>query len=149
MLVGNKLTEDNKIISIRDWEKDAKYKEVCMREGLQYWNFLSAVDLHEKKEFKEADIIHFHNLHGDYFNYLSLPCLTRLKPSVWTLHDMQSFTGHCAFSYGCEKWKTGCGDGSFSSSQEKLGSQKTQCSSREKSLFDIGFRRQQKSAEGR
>jgi glycosyltransferase involved in cell wall biosynthesis len=26
-----------------------------------------------------------------------------------TLHDMWAFTGHCAYSYDCDRWKTGCG----------------------------------------
>ena len=28
---------------------------------------------------------------------------------VWTLLDMWPLTGHCAYSYDCERWKTGCG----------------------------------------
>lgn len=59
--------------------------------------------------FKRADIVHFHNLHGGYFNYLALPHLTNLKPSFLTLHDMWSFTGHCAYSFDCDRWKIGCG----------------------------------------
>lgn len=27
---------------------------------------------------------------------------------VWTLHDHWSVTGRCAFTDGCEGWKTGC-----------------------------------------
>ncbi|HEY9710226.1 MAG TPA: glycosyltransferase, partial [Oculatellaceae cyanobacterium] len=50
-----------------------------------------------------------HNLHKDYFNYLALPSLTESKPAVFTLHDMWSFTGHCAYSYDCDRWKIGCG----------------------------------------
>ncbi len=37
--------------------------------------------------FQEADVVHYHNLHGDYFNILDLPALTQAKPSVMTLHD--------------------------------------------------------------
>lgn len=58
----------------------------------------------------EADVVNLHNLHtGLYFNYLALPALARNKPLVWTLHDMWSFTGHCSYSYDCERWKAGCG----------------------------------------
>lgn len=59
--------------------------------------------------FQNADILHFHNLHHNYFNYLSLPKITRDKPAVLTLHDMWSFTGHCAYSFDCQRWKSGCG----------------------------------------
>ena len=60
--------------------------------------------------YKEANLIHLHNLHGDYFNPLFLPKLTNEKPTIWTLHDEQSFTGHCAYSFSCKKWENGCGN---------------------------------------
>ena len=63
----------------------------------------------ESKSIKDIDILHFHNLHGDYFNYTLLPYLTNKVPAVWTLHDMWSFTGHCAYSKTCGRWRTGCG----------------------------------------
>ena len=59
--------------------------------------------------YQEADILHFHNLHGGYFNYLALPSLTKTKPSILTLHDMWAITGHCAYSFDCDRWKIGCG----------------------------------------
>jgi glycosyltransferase involved in cell wall biosynthesis len=59
--------------------------------------------------YQEADILHFHNLHGSYFNYLALPSLTNKKPAILTLHDMWGFTGHCAYSFDCDRWKIGCG----------------------------------------
>ena len=109
MLVGDKLSEDKKVISIRN-QKDSPFFGICSREGLQYWNYLSSFDIPMKAEFEQADILQFHNIHGDYFSYQALPGLTRLKPAVWTLHDMQSVTGHCAFSLDCGKWETGCGE---------------------------------------
>jgi glycosyltransferase involved in cell wall biosynthesis len=59
--------------------------------------------------FQRADIVNFHNLHGGYVNYLALPRLTRERPAVITLHDMWAFTGHCVYSFDCERWLTGCG----------------------------------------
>lgn len=56
-----------------------------------------------------ADIIHLHNLHGAYFNPFSLMNLSKVKPICWTLHDMQAFTGHCAYSGTCDRWERGCG----------------------------------------
>ena len=58
------------------------------------------------------DILHLHNLHGDYVN---LPLLfkyiktNRIKV-VWTLHDCWAFTGHCPHftMIKCDKWKSGC-----------------------------------------
>lgn len=65
-----------------------------------------------KTEIDNADIIHIHNLHGYYLNYESLInyIVEKDKKVVWTLHDTWAFTGRCAFTSGCEKWKYGCGN---------------------------------------
>ena len=47
-------------------------------------------------EFKQADIIHCHNLHGHYFNLKTLIKMSRLKPVVWTLHDLWAITPYCS-----------------------------------------------------
>ncbi len=77
--------------------------------GLNYVNHVSTFDIHKSSFYQEADILNFHNLHTGYFNYLAIPTLTNSKPAIYTLHDMWSFTGHCAYSYECDRWKTGCG----------------------------------------
>jgi len=82
---------------------------LAWRLGLNYINLHSTFRVPSEEFFSDADVVNFHNLHGSYFNYLALPKLTSLKPAVWTLHDMWSFTGHCAYSLDCERWKTGCG----------------------------------------
>lgn len=58
------------------------------------------------------DVIHLHNLHG---NYLNLEVLFEYlievqKPIVWTLHDCWAFTGKCVYftDVSCEKWKSEC-----------------------------------------
>jgi glycosyltransferase involved in cell wall biosynthesis len=77
--------------------------------GLNYINILNTFKIPNHKFFKEADVINLHNLHAGYFNYLALPKLSRKKAILFTLHDMWSFTGHCAYSMECERWKNGCG----------------------------------------
>ena len=57
----------------------------------------------------QPDILHCHNLHGGYFDLRMLPWLSRQAPLVLTLHDAWLLSGHCAHSFGCERWKTGCG----------------------------------------
>ncbi len=59
--------------------------------------------------FREADVVQLYNTHGSYFSHSALPLLTRRKPLVWRLSDMWAFTGHTAYSYECERWRTGCG----------------------------------------
>lgn len=55
------------------------------------------------------DIIHAHNLHGGYFDLHMLPYLSKKVPVILTLHDEWMFTGHCAYTFDCERWRTGCG----------------------------------------
>ncbi len=61
------------------------------------------------------DILHYHNLHGGwlprggYFDLRALPELCRNIPTVMTLHDTWMLSGHCAYTLGCDRWKTGCG----------------------------------------
>ncbi|TDB39559.1 MAG: glycosyltransferase [Actinobacteria bacterium] len=54
------------------------------------------------------EVLHFHNLHGSYFDIRRLPQLTARVPSVLTLHDAWLMTGHCAHPFECERWLTGC-----------------------------------------
>lgn len=59
---------------------------------------------------KNADVVHLHNLHGNFFDLRSLGRYAVGRNLVWTLHDMWALTGHCAYSYECDRWRRGCGD---------------------------------------
>lgn len=52
----------------------------------------------ETEQFKNADIIQCHNLHGWYFNLETLKKMAEKKPVVWTFHDQWPVTPHCAYS---------------------------------------------------
>ena len=60
----------------------------------------------------QPDVIHLHNVHGYYINYVVLfkYLIKQEIPVVWTMHDCWSFTGHCTYfdMVNCEKWKTQC-----------------------------------------
>jgi glycosyltransferase involved in cell wall biosynthesis len=58
---------------------------------------------------QRPSIIHGHNLHGGYFDLRALEWLSREAPVLLTLHDAWLLSGHCAHSFGCERWRTGCG----------------------------------------
>lgn len=62
-------------------------------------------DITNQECYQEADIIHLHWVAGfvDY-NFFK----KNNKPVIWTLHDMNPFTGGCHYSSGCEKYKTEC-----------------------------------------
>ena len=63
---------------------------------------------------KHPDLIHLHNIHGDWINIKMLfdYIKTKSMPVVWTLHDCWPFTGRCShFEFsGCQKWRSGCSD---------------------------------------
>ncbi len=56
------------------------------------------------------EILHCHNLHDPYFDLRVLPWLSRQLPVILTLHDAWLLSGHCAHSFDCDRWRTGCGD---------------------------------------
>lgn len=64
---------------------------------------------------ERPDILHCHNLHGGwlprsgYFDLRALPWLSQQVPMVLTLHDTWMLSGHCAYTLGCDRWKSGCG----------------------------------------
>lgn len=79
------------------------------RIGLNDVQCLSSFKIKKSKPFLDADIVNIHGWHTNFFNYLALPGLAARKPVIGTMHDMWNITGHCATSFDCERWKTGCG----------------------------------------
>lgn len=77
--------------------------------GLNDIHRVSSFSISKLPAYQQADILNLHIIHSGYFSYLALPHLTRDKPAVFTLHDMWAFTGHCAYSFNCTRWKKGCG----------------------------------------
>jgi glycosyltransferase involved in cell wall biosynthesis len=75
------------------------------------WKLLELFD-------QRPDLVHCHNLHGPYdwnlmragyFDLSALPWLCREVPVLLTLHDAWLLSGHCAHSFDCQRWRTGCG----------------------------------------
>ncbi len=58
---------------------------------------------------ERPDILHCHNLHGGYFDMRALPMLSEQLPVILNVRDAWLLGGHCAHSFNCERWKTGCG----------------------------------------
>ena len=109
LLVGKEQTTSDRVAVIKRNPIEKQLNSLTWRLGLNYIHCLSTFDIPKHNFYKDADVLNFHNLHSGYFNYLALPKLTQHKPAVLTLHDMWSFTGHCAYSYECDRWKSGCG----------------------------------------
>jgi glycosyltransferase involved in cell wall biosynthesis len=56
------------------------------------------------------DLVLCHNLHGGYFDLRALSGLSNRVPVALRLFDTWLQTGHCAYSLGCGRWQTGCGE---------------------------------------
>jgi len=108
LLVGYKTSNSEHSFSF-PIEVNPSLQAKCLREGQLFYEFQGSHKLINNPIVESADILHFHNLHGNYFNPFSISALSHIKPVIWTLHDMQSITGHCAHSFDCERWLTGCG----------------------------------------
>ncbi len=109
------------------WEQDRKEEGVISLQGaavqkinrltrgvervfsLQSLLYSNGMHIKRLPEFRDADLIHYHIIHSGFLSMQSLPALTALKPTVWTLHDPWAMTGHCIHPFDCERWKTGCG----------------------------------------
>jgi glycosyltransferase involved in cell wall biosynthesis len=109
LLVGTKKTRSDLVVATKKNRIQKLTYQIGHRIGLDNLNTFSSFNLSKDPIYQEADLLNFHNLHGNYFNYLALPKLTVTKTAVFTLHDMWSFTGQCFYSYDCQKWQTSCG----------------------------------------
>lgn len=96
-----------KSLWVRLWE--AALRPMAYELGLNDLYAVRSFFLKQTTAFKQTDLLHLHCIHHGYFNYLALPTLTAEKPAIYTMHDIWAFTGHCAISYRCDRWKTGCG----------------------------------------
>lgn len=57
--------------------------------------------------FKKADLVHCHNLHGNYFRLKTLMDIVQTKPVVWTLHDEWAMTANSAYTFNATKQHRG------------------------------------------
>lgn len=77
--------------------------------GYEYFSLPdSKVDLINNEHLKQAELVHLHWVSDGVLNYEEFFSSVN-KPVVWTLHDMNPFTGGCHHSDGCLAFVTGCG----------------------------------------
>lgn len=113
MLVNYRVTDDPDVGYL--WRSfgwraaDAIVRRVTERLSLQYLYYPSSYGLQWHPWFREADVVQLYNTHGGYFSHTALPLLSAKKPVIWRLSDQWPMTGHCAYSFECDRWKTGCG----------------------------------------
>ncbi|MBM4147173.1 MAG: glycosyltransferase, partial [Nitrospira sp.] len=68
----------------------------------------SDMNLESVKEIRDADIINFHWVAG-LIDYQKIAHIFRDKTIIWTLHDMNPFTGGCHYAGDCQKYQKSCG----------------------------------------
>ncbi|MEI7810816.1 MAG: glycosyltransferase [Ignavibacteria bacterium] len=74
--------------------------------GLQYQYLpVSPKIIRQKVKELKPDIISLHNTLGGYFETPMIAELSKQAPIVWTMHDMWTFTGNSAHTFGDESWK--------------------------------------------
>lgn len=60
-------------------------------------------------QLPQYDILNLHWI-SEFFDYPTFfPSASQKSPIVWTLHDMNCFTGGCHYDLGCNKYNGGCG----------------------------------------
>lgn len=75
-------------------------------EGFDFFSFNPCdPDISTQEICLQADVIHLHWTAG-FVDYKTLKKIE--KPVVWTLHDMNPFTGGCHYSSNCEKFINEC-----------------------------------------
>ena len=84
----------------------AQRPELCAREMFSKPG--SVVPLAQwRAAIDAADVVNLHWISG-MLDYPALPEILGDKPVVWTLHDMNAFTGGCHYSEGCEGYRSTC-----------------------------------------
>ncbi len=110
MRVASKESGDPRVAQLPQWPRFQRLAGGVMRRvGLNDLVGLTAFQLTGLPDVAAADVLHFHLLEGNHFSYPALAGITQSKPTVLTLHDMWPLTGHCSYSYECERWRSGCG----------------------------------------
>ena len=113
-LVATKHSDNMSTYSIfnsSNWRKLLRFtKKIEQDYSVQSNLYPFSFDILNNELFLNGDVVHYHLLHNNFFNLNVLPLMCQLKPSILSIHDPWITTGHCVYSFHCEKWKDGCGD---------------------------------------
>lgn len=84
----------------------AQHGPAALRRHLQ----ASFVDrpLRRMLEALAPDVVNIHNVHGAGWQPSVLDAVPDAALAIWTLHDMWSMTGRCAYAYDCRQYLEGC-----------------------------------------
>jgi glycosyltransferase involved in cell wall biosynthesis len=71
----------------------------------QFWSS----KIFDLPEFQEADVVHLQVIHDHLMTIENMAKIFKVKPAVWTWHDLWPLTGHCTQPVNCARWDLGCG----------------------------------------
>ncbi len=110
LIVGRRLSDDPDVHPLQYASIESKAWTV-LRNGLGLTETLLLTPFRaiRRHEFRSADVVNIHNMHGCYWNFWTVPVLARSKPVVLTLHDEFLLTGDCVYTYDCDRWMRSCG----------------------------------------
>ena len=89
------------------------YRRLNRFYGFQYgFAPISTIRIKHAIKKEKPDLVHIHCVNGFMVNVYALVRLLKENhiPMVITNHAEFFYTGSCAHTYDCEKWKIGCGD---------------------------------------
>ncbi len=113
ILCRYKTTESPDVLTLQRFPRleilEETLRPLISRLGLNDIHRVSTFKIKQHEAYVDTDLLHFHGTHGNFISYLALPALTTDKPAIFTLHDMWALTGHCGYSFDCDRWKIGCG----------------------------------------
>lgn len=92
-----------------DHWREARPADWLAKRGFTDLGRLSSFLWRCRRDFASADVLHWHNLHGNYLSIAAAPLWGFDKPIVWTLHDFWPLTGNCATPRSCTRWRHHCG----------------------------------------
>jgi len=114
LVVGRKRRGDARVVELpshQRWRGEFRLKRFLERLlGLQYLYAPASSRIRDVVPV-QPDAVLLHSLHGGggYFDIQDLVRISRAQNTFLYLQDQWLMTGHCAYSLGCGRWKTGCG----------------------------------------
>ncbi len=111
LFVHKKHTRDKEVLQFSNFffrQIERVLNKIGYLTGLQYLFSVNWLSLFFRKRFYQTDVFIIRMLHGGYLPFWLPWLLSKIAPVIWRFPDMWAFTGHCSYSYDCQKFKEVC-----------------------------------------
>ena len=114
MAALRKVSDDPDVIPVLKKEKDIRLCDEMRGQENGALNMMSVLSLsspalYRMKEYREADVVHYHQFHNSDFGFFELEEEAKRKPTVISFHDPWMMTGRCVHPRECRGYVDGCG----------------------------------------